>query len=655
MVCHGGVRARLRPRRALAVHAARPHRSGRPRVRDAGEALTVHVSLPVEREGIRIYLPVTDGELGAGVCPPELLGDCLGITRHNWHSLHHAPSLPDGTAELSIDVDTAHSTDTLALQAVVLVQGTAYLSTPQVLNVEDAPQCGTGGPCPCPPGFDGPTCTDIDECSTGTHTCAPPRDACVNTRGGHFCVDDSRTLVYADNDPTLVDQSLRIAAILVNGKGPFPTDRADWSWSPAYPNRLNYYDAADVGQVLFDSPDGTSAFLEEAARGRLSVSGTIVDWTHDYAVERTASELAARREMYFEAAWQFIDPHQYDLFLLVGLADSGLDQRGWTIEGNSVPDGQGGWIEDKGTAFLINSRFETAPRDNRQSGWVLPSAPWPHEILHSMGIIGHSQALWCYPSAAAHDPLATPEQDLVAASSSLSDTCRVSGYGDPFSIMGDRIWATHPSAATKVALGWFDTPEVLHLDGAAQTPETAWLFAQSGEIPGKVRAIQIAVPEFAVEMVDTGTTLHFDRLTLETRAPAGFDQVLHALGQGPRPFNETAYWFLDTTYQWITGFGGVYDLVEPIGTEGVLAYLDHTTESSDAVFLLDARPGAEGVLADVPSPHGHAGVTGKFASAAVQLGETLRSDQLPFEIRVTDRQIDGDGETGLEVEILPRP
>jgi hypothetical protein len=613
-----------------------------------GESVVVDIALPVARGGVVVFVPVVDGGVGPGICPSVLRGGCLDVVAANDLDLLRATTGPDGTAQVTVPVAPDHPTDNLALQALVVTSATVYRSAPLLLAVSD--------PTPlCPSGYEGPDCHNIDECAVGSHDCVSPRDTCVDTTGAWFCVDADQALVYPDTDLAQPSQQLRIAVVLVNGRAPFPLDRADYVASAAEPFRWAFYDAEDVGTGVFTSPDGVAAFLEEASGGRLSVSGTVVRWQDDYAVDMSASELSSRRDEYFVNAWAAVDPRQYDLFLLVGLADTGFDQRGILIEQNTVPDEAGGRIQGKGTVYLVNSAFFVEAGQTRFDGWVLPSAPWPHEMLHSLGIIGHSQSLWCYPDAASYDPLATPVDDHAAASVALSASCRQVAYGDPFSIMGERLWATLPSAASKIELGWLTDGDVSAVDATVEVDTTVWLSPSGASGAGKTRAVQVDVPELQLAMLDTGFVLSFDRLTLEFRRPSGFDRVLSALGEGPRAFNLTSFWYLDTTYQWVNGFGGVYDLVDPIGDEGVLVYLDHSDETSDSVYLLDTHPAANGVRAEVPSPKGSLGNAGKFASAALRVGETLTLAELQLSIEVLGAGFDVDGEPRVEVRLRSTP
>jgi len=505
----------------------------------------------------------------------------------------------------------------------------------------------------------GDTCSeDVDECQVDNGGCTGTRDTCVNTMGSFYCVDADTTLVYPETTQAHAERHYRLGIILVNGKEPFPASRSDYVYSSTMSYRLNFYDKEDVGQAVFESAFGVKAFFDEISYGKANISGVVVDWQDDYGESRTADDIRDNRDTYFAEAWSSIDPRQYDAFLLVGLADAGMVQTGWLMSSNSVPDEDGNNLYPKGIVFLINSTFFTTAGETRFDGWLVPSVPWQHELLHSMGVMGHSQTLWCYPEQSAYDATASHEDNYDAANVTLSDWCDLKGYGDPFSLMGERLWATHPSAASKVEMGWLSEDDgLVSIDasilGSSQIETTdVLIYPHAGQDLTKNLAIQVKVPEFTVNTM-TGAVLTLDRVTIEYRGAMGLDQYMSALGQGPRAHSTNASWYLDATYSWDSDFGELYELESAIETDGVLVYLDSTTDDSEAVYLVDANPTAEGVKSGVSSPKGHPGNAGKFASAMVSLGQTFSSASLPFELSVIEVVADAAGQSAIRVRIEP--
>ena len=461
-----------------------------------------------------------------------------------------------------------------------------------------------------------------------------------------MCIRDSSNLDAVEH--------YNVAVVLVNGRGPFPTDRADYYENSVPSYRQLYYDADEVGHFLFESPHGVQAYFEEISYGKANVSGVVVDWYDDYDVPLTSMDIFSNHDDYIAAAYPAIDPTQYDIFMVVGIADSGVTQIGWGM-GNSVPDEFGGRLYGKGLTYLINSSFMNEVGQTRFDGWVLPSVPWAHELFHTVGIFGHSNTLWCYPSTEVYEQSVTDEALYLNASEQLSGTCESKGYGDPYSLMGERLWATHPSAASKAEMGWFAEDELLHLDATGLLEETVvQLYPHNRPTAEGTVAIQVAVPEFEV-LNASGFAYVFDRVTLEVRVPEGFDVYLNALGVGYRPYGTQAAWYLAGTYGWSVEHSvNFYDLDFPIDTAGVLVYLDHTDTSSEAVYLIDGNPASSGVFASEYSPKGHKGNAGKFANAMLPVGGELVSELLPFTMRVATGELGGTvGE--VEVHLSPAP
>ncbi len=107
----------------------------------AGTPLGIDVTLPIARDGISVYLAVGDS-VGAGICPAELLGDCLGIT--GGLSILGPVDTIDGVAHLEVPLVPA--APSFAVQAVLLFPRRSYQSPPLAIDVPLViPEvCGSG-------------------------------------------------------------------------------------------------------------------------------------------------------------------------------------------------------------------------------------------------------------------------------------------------------------------------------------------------------------------------------------------------------------------------------------------------------------------------------------------------------------------------------
>ncbi len=548
--------------------------------------------------------------------------------------------------------------------AVTITDGTASTTASTTMTVEpsacDGVTCGPDGTCnnfgstytcTCRAGFEGTNCElDIDECATNNGGCTGTRSDCVNTMGGHYCIDANTVTAFPETSDAAADTYYNVAVVTVNAKDAFPSDPADYVSSSTQWYRQDWYDTDMLGDLIFEHPDGVKSFFNDISYGNANFQGVVLDWYEDYATESTADDIFNDRDFYLSQNYDKFDPTQFDFYMIVGLADTGFIQRGWGM-GNSVPAEGGGRLQNKGLTYLINSTFFNTAGQTRFGGWVLPSVPWVHEVFHTIGIFGHSNTLWCYPTLVDYQNATTADDVYFASTESLSDVCDIKGYGDPFSLMGERLWATHPSVASKLEMDWIPEDNKTELDATGVFfEEVVELYPHNLPTLSNNVAIQITVPEFEITTTN-GTTKTFDRVTLETRIEDGFDTYLSALGTGYRDYSSVMFRYLEASYSWNSQYStGIYDLIYPIDLLGALVYLDSSTDSNEAVYLIDGNPASDGVIADYSSPKGHLGNAGKFANAMFNVGSTLSSDLLPFTIAVETGPDNGvNGEVSVRI------
>ena len=594
-------------------------------------------------------------------------GDALQYT-YIWSSAAGASHTVGASSQSTSTLDFVDVTGDDWTCTAIVDDGTETYNASYTITVEpsacDGISCGPDGTCnnfgstytcTCRPGFEGNNCElDIDECATNNGGCTGTRSDCINTMGAHYCIDASTVMAYPETVDANAEEYYNIAVISVNGRGAFPADPNDWVYSPYATYLQTWYDQNQLGDAIFDHVDGIKSFFTEASYSKANFQGVVVDWYDDYSTPKTDNDIFVNHDFYIQAAYDKIDPTQFDIFMVVGLAESGTTQIGWGM-GNSVPAENGGRLFNKGITYLINSSFYNTAGSSRFGSWVLPSVPWAHELFHTIGIFGHSNSLWCYPDLTTYQSSITDDDLYYNASEALSDTCKINGYGDPFSLMGERLWASHPSVASKIEMGWVDDDLMTSIDATSLFIEQVVpLYPHNQSSISNNVAIQIYVPDFFITLTG-GSVITMNRITIENRAVNGFDTYLSALGSGYRDYGSVSSWYLDTTYTWSYQYNtGIYDLLYPINTQGALIYIDSTDDATEVVYLIDANPASNGVITDAPSPKGYKGNAGKFANAMLNVGGTFSSDLLPFTLSIEtgpDNGVNGD----INVRITPVP
>jgi len=406
------------------------------------------------------------------------------------------------------------------------------------------------------------------------------------------------------------------------------------TWESAFPT------PAELGDNFFKHNTSAAKFINEASSGKVAFSGTVVGWFNDTAHGPvSATQMFHDRNRYFLLARKAVRLEDYDIFTLVGLAAKGSVQRGWD-RSNAImdPDCEGSYfgcsvIKNVGMNFMINAGMYTKTRlegNPYDYAGMLPSKAWAHEMIHSLGSLGHDNALNC-------------------GTSPLAGKCTQVTYANQFSIMGKSNYAQHPSCQSMEQLGWLGKDEVgeVTLDDADRT----FTLAPRSVAGSGLKCLKVKLPTPVVALsAYSAYPKPLDILWIDHRQASGFD---------------TALGWLDKSIP-ITSWGGVPQWTgsaQTIRNDGVLLALastptQHPSHSlarhhAPASFRRRRYAWAQSELLDV-----HAdtifrddlgkisAAKGKFADATLLVGETLRCQPLGFEVQVL-----GVGSAGAQVKL----
>ena len=255
---------------------------------------------------------------------------------------------------------------------------------------------------------------------------------------------------------------------------------------------------------------------------------------------------------------------------------------------------------------MINSAvFDNAPllTSNWSSGdALLPTTPWAHELMHTLGVQGHGNSYDC----------GTETISLVTAANPIK------AYGDPFSLMGEHAFAIHPDVMIKMDLGWLSPDQVVDV-----TASGSYLIYPLENSAGNVKGLTLKV---SPPITNNNHSIQFDRMVVEYRQPSGFDRYLLRLDGSV---------FLST-----------YKPEGSVAREGVLVRLLYPDSAgTDTTLLLDMNPAtsynpSRGIM--------QLGNVGKFADAILPVGQTFNYQGLS----ITPRGANAAGAMQVDV-VLP--
>lgn len=346
---------------------------------------------------------------------------------------------------------------------------------------------------------------------------------------------------------------------------------------PSQPYHLYWYTPGKLGDLFFRDPLGANAFLKEASGGLDSLSGTVIGWLQEPEQNLSSSDIMNNMNYYFGLADPYIRYADYDVHTMHARVKGSGQQTGWLYPEQSFSSPQGP-VNGIGVDWMVNSHvFDLAPL--LYSNWssddtILPTAPWIHEFIHTMGISGHANSWNCGSETLSENTTNNPSV----------------GYGNPFSIMGERAFGTHPDASMKQKLGWITSNQIYSV-----VSNGTYLIYPLELADGQTKALSVPVnPPYT----NNWTASVFDHFLIEYRRPIGFDRYQQRLDGSA---------FLST-----------YKPTGAVTNNGVLVYMENP--GSDTTFLLDMHPTSSYNASRGIKSNGN---VGKFADAMLNVGETF--------------------------------
>ncbi len=258
----------------------------------------------------------------------------------------------------------------------------------------------------------------------------------------------------------------------------------------------------EIEDGYFYSKHSVASFIKEVSYGKTTLTGDVFGW------------IVPKKDLY-GTGWTSCWPTDQDRFnlLLRAYPEVNLDEYdGFVFYVNRPPNDECAFgvsttigiqsIETYTSFGTIDTRISYDSTDfyfPYQAYSYITNSTAAHEIIHSLGFLGHSNSYTC------------GNQVL----SSNSDKCTVNAYGDIFSIMGLRSQSSFPDAVVSENLGWLDGSTITTVD----TGGVYKIFSlESPEQNIKALKIPLAKP------IDMGGGFLMDYIYLEYRAMTGFDK-----------------------------------------------------------------------------------------------------------------------------------
>ena len=414
------------------------------------------------------------------------------------------------------------------------------------------------------------------------------------------------TLVHKSLRLPTTEQEYRVAILMINTLGTTPVDNGS--------SVREFYSPQELCDLYFEHDFGVNSFFIESSYEKVQLHGTCAGWVNDRTIsagqEVSQDYVRENKDAYinlFKEAMNFAD---YDVFVIHVLGGGRGGNTGWTL-GNSITTDQGK-LSNVGIQFMTNSAvFDKVPEINEPSGWsagdsILPTTSWAHEMIHTLGASAHANSLDC-------------AQQVVCETGSDGKS---NGYGNPFSIMGENAFASHPDVYVKSYLGWLEPNQVQTI-----TNNGTYTIYPIETANKNLKGLRI--PLSTPLLLDNNV---FDTLYLEYRDAIGMDRYMVRLD---RDENQQAHPFMNR-----------YKPDGEIDRNGVLGLLrdsSQDTSNTTTTQLLDMNPTSSFSDGSIKLP----GNVGKFSDAILGTGQSYTLPHNNFTLQTIGKSGDG----GMKIKI----
>lgn len=361
-------------------------------------------------------------------------------------------------------------------------------------------------------------------------------------------------------------------------------------------NQKIFYTPKEIGDAYFNDSKSVNHFIQTISYGKVGFEGTVLGWIDLPVIKSSGEDIWKEKDIYGEMIMQHLDLTKYDIFVLHFLTEGTQDNRGWSLDNSFLINKRHYYA---GLTFMTNSPFVLSGES------IYPSDVWAHEIIHTLGIMGHALSLDC-------------DRQI------LSKSCTIVPYGNVFSIMGEHSFGNHLDTTMMEDLKWLTKESVNYTTASGKyildAIETPSLGKKAVVIPFK--------KPFEIINKKTGRPIQFSKLRVEYRKPIQYDELLNRLD--------------DKSY-----FKRFYTDSKAIQKNGVLVSLDYLDETVQSTVLLDMNPTTSFSKQGRRMP----GNTGKFADSILPIGETKSIDDLGIKISAL-REFSNDR---IEIEVQMDP
>ncbi|MCB9682598.1 MAG: hypothetical protein H6733_14125 [Alphaproteobacteria bacterium] len=303
----------------------------------AGEPLGVVVQLPVPRDDLTVYLATSDGGTGAGPCPAQLRGRCLGIVGHL--SGTGPLAFLGGRARTDVTLPSPHPSGEVGLQAVVLYRGQAFLSPPIEVPVTTLPHLDRT--------------VDLDGSVTVTLASGP---------GGLDEVEHRIAATLDEVDPSTL---LPPNPFYSNSNTACANPCSVWggdctTCTTTYAVDLNLDGVSFAGTTVDLQPQASGSLY-----GTITIADPVIDWSADGTVTAVSSSASGSATASSIVVTAFITPSVSGGVVTASVSDVHATIQGFSF---SISGFLGTVLDFFGVRQLIADRVETELRDAVTNG-----------------------------------------------------------------------------------------------------------------------------------------------------------------------------------------------------------------------------------------------------------------------------------------------